>query len=276
MARSGVIAVEQRPSENSASGATVSTQQKRPHRQDMSQVRLQAHADPGRRRTRAESAPAPPDVSRVAQLTALARARTARDAQRIAAELQAELGARVSEFDPLITTLVTRAREFEQLQRLAGRDELTGVANRRTFNDALRRELARTRRDGRPLALLLFDLDGLKAINDELGHPAGDEVLRTVARCASRALRDGDLLARLGGDEFGVVLPNTTERQALAAGQRIRALLSGRRVAGAAVRLSFGVAIASGGGSDEGALLLAADADLYRDKLARRSVRPSS
>jgi diguanylate cyclase (GGDEF)-like protein len=274
MARSGIIAVEQRPTENRASDATVSTQQKRPHRQDMSEVRLQTHADPARRRARGESAPLLADLFKVPQLTALARARTARDAQRLAAELHASLGARASDFEPLIAALVGRAREFEQLQRLAGRDELTGVANRRTFNDALRRELARTRRDGRPLALLLFDLDGLKAINDELGHPAGDEVLRTVARCASRALRDGDLLARLGGDEFGVVLPTTTERQALAAGQRIRALLSGRRVAGAAVRLSFGVAIASGAESDEGSLLLAADADLYRDKLARRSVRP--
>jgi diguanylate cyclase (GGDEF)-like protein len=240
----------------------------------MSEVRLQTQlvGDAGAASVPARAAQ-PTALS--AALTALAQARSLRDAQRLADRVRETIGGAASELEPLIHALLERVREVEQLRRLAGSDELTGIANRRTFNDALRRELARTRRDRRPLAVLLFDLDGLKAINDELGHPAGDEALRLVARFASQALRNGDMLARLGGDEFGVVLPNTDELQARAIGHRIRALLAGQRASGAPIRLSLGVAVASGEGSSEGALLLAADADLYCDKHARKSLRPT-
>jgi diguanylate cyclase (GGDEF)-like protein len=230
----------------------------------MSEVRLQSGGEAVRK-------PVEPALS--AALTQLAQARSLRDAERMAGRVRDALGAS-SELEPLLGALLARAREIEQLRRLAGRDELTGIANRRTFNDALRRELARTRRDHRPLAVLLFDLDGLKTINDELGHPAGDEALRLVARHGSEALRNGDLLARLGGDEFGVVLPNTDELQARAIGHRIRALLANQRVEDMPIRLSLGVAVTSGGERSEGALLLAADADLYNDKHARKSLRP--
>jgi diguanylate cyclase (GGDEF)-like protein len=248
-----------------------------PHRPDMSEVRLQPDRASGPAPARGHhdhEAHEEPAVLTVA-LTQLAQARSLRDAQRLAARVRGMPGIAGSELEPLIVALLARAKEIEQLRRLAGRDELTGIANRRTFNDALRRELARTRRDHRPLAVLLFDLDGLKEINDELGHPAGDEALRRVARHGSEALRNGDMLARLGGDEFGVVLPNTDELQARAIGHRIRALLANQRVDGMPVRLSLGVAVTSGEDSSEGALLLAADADLYNDKHARKSLRPT-
>jgi diguanylate cyclase (GGDEF)-like protein len=239
----------------------------------MSEIRLQA-ARESTVGTHGRSVPAGLSAAVVAALAQLAAARTLRDGQRLASRARELVGAHAAELEPLIDALLARVREVEQLRRLAGRDELTGIANRRTFNDALRRELARTRRDGRPLAVLLFDLDGLKAINDQHGHQAGDEALRLVARFGSEALRNGDMLARLGGDEFGVVLPNTDELQARAIGHRIRALLAGQRTAGAPIRLSLGVAVTSGEESSEGALLLAADADLYCDKHARKSLRP--
>jgi diguanylate cyclase (GGDEF)-like protein len=264
VARNDSIAFPHRSSGTDGRGASVASDQKRAHRRDMSEIRLQTQSQAG-----TALAPA---VSTA--LTELAQAATLRDANRLAAELREQLGRSAAPLEPLIMALLSRVRELEQLRRLAGRDELTSIANRRTFNDTLRRELARTRRDDRPLAVLLFDLDGLKMINDELGHPTGDEVLRTVARVGARALRNGDLLARLGGDEFGVVLPSTDELQARAVGQRIRALLAGHQVRGAAIRLSLGVAVTSGEASSEGALLLAADADLYRDKHARKSLTP--
>jgi len=277
-ARSGWTAVSRRVSVGARGGGEApGPEQKGLHRHDMSEIRLQAQlANDGRSAAASGNPASGAQAPAIAPtLTALAQARSLRDAQRLAARVRETLGASAAQFEPLIHALLARVREVEQLRRLAGRDELTGIANRRTFNDALRRELARTRRDGRPLSVLLFDLDGLKTINDELGHPAGDEALRLVARFGSEALRNGDMLARLGGDEFGVVLPNTDELQARAIGHRIRALLAGQRVDGAPIRLSLGVAVTSGEDSSEGALLLAADADLYCDKHARKSLRPA-
>jgi two-component system cell cycle response regulator len=218
------------------------------------------------------------DPTLVADLSQLALAPNLREARRCAAMLEERLGSAAERLRPLVEALLARAREVEQLQRLSGVDELTGVANRRAFNDALHRELARAEREGRPLALLLLDLDGLKLINDELGHPAGDQALHAVARCAARSVRHGDLLARIGGDEFAIVLPATAAEEARAIGKRIREQLRRLRVQGAALGVSLGLAVAHADeldGHDEQALLCAADIDLYRDKLARKSLRPA-
>lgn len=274
MARSGIVVAAERLADVSEAKGSVSREQKRAHRQAVSQVQPSVGhhaADPPRHGTSTTLPRATGSAQPARELLVdLAQAKSLREAQRIALRLRGEYG-RISEgLEPLIGSLLARAREFEQLRRLAGKDELTGIANRRTFNDTLRRELSRSRRDGRPLSVVMFDLDGLKAINDAFGHPAGDDVLRTVARFGSEALRHGDLLARLGGDEFGVVLPNTDEVQARVVGSRIRSRLLDQRVAGVPIRLSLGAAQAKAENVDEHALLIAADRDLYRDKHARK------
>ncbi len=99
------------------------------------------------------------------------------------------------------------AAALAALADLAQRDPLTGLANRRAFEEALRREVARARRSGAPLAVAALDVDHFKRVNDAHGHAAGDAVLAAVAARAAAALRAGDLLARVGGEEFAALLP---------------------------------------------------------------------
>lgn len=233
-------------------------------------------AKPARDTQRDSQSDAPAADALAGELTQLAEARTTTDAQRIAGSLRAKLGPSASQsYLKLVDTLVERAREHERLGRLAGSDELTGIANRRSFNDALRRELARTSRDGRPLSLLLLDLDGLKLINDGMGHAAGDRALRILARCASETVRHGDLVARIGGDEFAVLLPNTETSTAQAVAQRIRDRLDAACSAEPELRVgvSIGIAVATDA-TRRIDLLREADAELYRDKARTRATVP--
>ncbi len=137
-----------------------------------------------------------------------------------------------------------------RLRRLAITDSLTGAFNRRYFVQALERELERLRRYGQPLGLVLMDLDHFKRVNDQYGHPVGDDVLVEVVRRLQSQLRRSDLLARFGGEEFTVLLPHLDLAQARAAAERLRlALLAeGLAVGGRSITLSasFGVAAAEG------------------------------
>ncbi|HVE67618.1 MAG TPA: GGDEF domain-containing protein, partial [Solirubrobacteraceae bacterium] len=130
--------------------------------------------------------------------------------------------------------LTLEGREAEAL-RIAESDELTGIGNYRRFWRALQSEAARARRHDQPFSLIVLDLDGFKAINDQLGHQAGDETLRRVARALEGELREEDVLCRQGGDEFGVI--------AVAAGEAETREL--------ARRLVDSVAAAGGHGLDE-------------------------
>lgn len=112
------------------------------------------------------------------------------------------------------------ARE-DALRALAAIDPLTGLYNRRAFDEALKREVAKAQREKTPLAMLVLDLDELKGINDGLGHAAGDRALLSVADALKHSCRPTDLVARWGGDEFAVVAPCTTGEQAHALGDRI-------------------------------------------------------
>lgn len=117
-------------------------------------------------------------------------------------------------------------RQADWLAILSETDALTGLPNARAFFDRLDRELARSRRYREPLGLLLVDLDGLKGINDQHGHDAGDAAIRALAEVIRSELRETDLGARCGGDEFAVLAPNTSKHAAEALAERIRASIS--------------------------------------------------
>jgi two-component system, cell cycle response regulator len=155
------------------------------------------------------------------------------------------------------------------VERQAFVDGLTGLANRRQAEDALATELSRAARFGGPLSIVIGDLDGFKAVNDDHGHPVGDTVLREFARVLERSVRDVDVAARWGGEEFLLVLPGTDADGAVRLAERIREQLEGQTLLtpDGAVRVtaSFGVVEA-----DEESrpiqLVAAADAALYEAK----------
>src|SRR5919204_104861 len=119
------------------------------------------------------------------------------------------------------TTALYAAEQFEQMRFLADHEPLTNLLNRRSFVQRLDAEVARSRRYTRPLALVIFDLDELKTLNDTHGHSAGDEALKSVAAALRATIRSGDNAFRIGGDEFAVILPEAGERDAQAGAPRI-------------------------------------------------------
>ncbi len=163
-----------------------------------------------------------------------------------------------------------QATEQRLLRDLAIRDPLTGLYNRRYLDETLPRELARIKRDGTTLALVMVDIDHFKAINDNYGHPAGDEVIRELARVLSTGAREGDVVCRYGGEEFVIVMPGMGATAALARAERWRARIAGQtvRVDGEQIRctLSAGVAVFPEQADGADGLLKRADSALYRAK----------
>ena len=154
---------------------------------------------------------------------------------------------------------IERERLLAELEAAARTDPLTGLANRRVWDDELPRELARAGRYRQPVTIALLDLDRFKDFNDEHGHQAGDTLLRNAAAAWSEQTRDVDLLARFGGDEFAVLLPNCGPDSALQALERVRAATPGRQTCSAGVAQWNGV-------EDADALLARADRALYEAK----------
>jgi diguanylate cyclase (GGDEF)-like protein len=154
-------------------------------------------------------------------------------------------------------------------------DPLTAVANRRAFLSQAARVIARCGVSRQPVALLLFDLDRFKSVNDQYGHSAGDEALIAFCRVATSQLRPTDLFARLGGEEFCCLLPNTSRADALVAAERVRAAFEATThdVGGApfSVTVSIGAAITDSSTSDLPSLLVTADRALYRAKQQGRN-----
>jgi diguanylate cyclase (GGDEF)-like protein len=162
-------------------------------------------------------------------------------------------------------------------EREAMTDPLTGAHNRRSLEQVLVSVTSRAARDQRPYAILLVDVDGLKALNDRAGHVAGDTVLRLVGRAAMDAVRSYDVVARFGGDEFVVVLHDATDEPANRTAERIEQrfaeLLAARPELGAST-ISIGTATWHPGATPAD-LLAKADAGMYAAKRARGRVRPS-
>jgi diguanylate cyclase (GGDEF)-like protein len=125
---------------------------------------------------------------------------------------------------------IENARRFREARRLADLDALTGLHNRRFFHETLAREVARAHRYSRHLALIVFDLDDFKEINDKIGHLAGDAVLAEAAERILSAVRSADIACRVGGDEFAVVLPESSLDDADQLYRRIQAAVSSRPV----------------------------------------------
>jgi len=171
----------------------------------------------------------------------------------------------------LLVEDLNAALQNTHLYDLAIRDPLTGLFTRRHFQQRLAQELERCRRFQLPLSLMILDINHFKAINDELGHTAGDQVLREVAEVLASGTRAADIPVRFGGDEFAVLLVQADQTQAALAAKRIVSEVSQRvsfpRLAsGRAVTLSVGVATFPGDGDSMKALIEAADRAMYEHK----------
>src|SRR6516165_11089026 len=189
------------------------------------------------------------------------------------------------------TTQVRRKRLQDRLQQsyqrslaLALTDELTGLYNRRYFSAHLDELMERVRQDGISVAVLMFDIDHFKKVNDTYGHPAGDEVLRELAARAMNSVRSVDLVARLGGEEFVVVMPETDLAIANQVAERLRAAVSREPFAipgnPEKIPVTISIGVTATGAPDDGpdTNIKRADVDLYTAKARGRNcviVRPS-
>jgi diguanylate cyclase (GGDEF)-like protein len=163
--------------------------------------------------------------------------------------------------------LIAQAETMERLRAEADLDPLTGLANRRRFRVALKREVERWRRYGVPCALLLLDIDLMKGINDKYGHTAGDLAIRHVAGTLIAASRDNDTAARVGGEEFALLLAGVPDHKARLAAERLRTIISEWPLADCGVvTVSIGVAACPEHADSERSLYAASDRALYDAK----------
>lgn len=182
-----------------------------------------------------------------------------------------DVGRLTDEVRALINALEDK---MTRLKRQAFSDMLTGLGNRRWLAEAVSVEIARARREQRPLSVIVFDLDHFKRINDDFGHDVGDEVLLAVAETSKRVLRPYDLVARLGGEEFCAFLPATSLKEALPIAERLREGIASLQIdslQGRRVTASFGVHEADVVREQFKDMLRTADQYLYQAKGAGRN-----
>lgn len=175
-----------------------------------------------------------------------------------------------------VSLAINSARMFENLEKLATHDPLTGIANHRAMQEFLHRRIAESKRLGQELGLLMIDVDHFRAFNEEEGHEAGDRALQLVAQTLKEAVRPYDLAARYGGEEFTVILPGSDFEATKASAERIRRAVEQiplRTPSGQSrgVTISLGGAIFPHSAEDPTTLLRAADAALYESKRGGRN-----
>jgi diguanylate cyclase (GGDEF)-like protein len=173
---------------------------------------------------------------------------------------------RLARFADLVAMAIGNAEAWSTLSHQAATDALTGLANRRTFQERLQAEISRARRYGRNLSLVLLDLDHFKAVNDTHGHQLGDAVLVEVAERLRTQARDGEVVARFGGEEFAWLMPETDGDAAYLAAERMRHMIGSKPFDHVGVvTVSAGVA-AIAHDIDGEELVQLADRGLYRAK----------
>ncbi|HCF25813.1 MAG TPA: GGDEF domain-containing protein [Cyanobacteria bacterium UBA11049] len=184
------------------------------------------------------------------------------------------------ELGQLAMTFNSMAQKLEQsqteLKNLASMDGLTGVYNRREFNQQLQAELERSQRYNHPCSLVMLDIDYFKKLNDTHGHQAGDEALRVVAALVKNSVRPVDRVARYGGEEFGIILPETPGDSGLVAAERLRQAIATHLVPITSeqsinITVSVGVATFPSDANSPEALIAAADRALYAAKHSGRN-----
>ncbi|MGH8371924.1 MAG: diguanylate cyclase [Gammaproteobacteria bacterium] len=171
-------------------------------------------------------------------------------------------------FANVVGSAIQNARQYDQAMREGREDALTGLLNRRAFEDHVRMLKKEQLNHGQQYSLILFDVDRLKQINDEYGHTAGDNVLKTIASCAKKQVRKSDIVYRLGGDEFAVLQPQTTLDVALLTAERIEKAISKKSIRDMQISVSTGACEAA---SNESIPLLMTRTDqlLYKTKHVR-------
>jgi diguanylate cyclase (GGDEF)-like protein/PAS domain S-box-containing protein len=188
----------------------------------------------------------------------------------------------IAEYVTVLRDISERKQFEDTLATLALTDGLTGLANRRSFDETLGREWKRTLREGTQLSLLLLDIDNFKSVNDSYGHQVGDDYLRTISAALRGAVRAPDTLARYGGEEIAVILPHADSQGAVETAERLRAVIAelrlpneGNAEGGGLVTASIGAAtaLARQGGTIKmpESLLLAADSAMYKAKQGGRN-----